>query len=127
MSGTVFHTSDLANGNLLASGDKPKANNIDLISKNVPVNIGDRKINIYPNPVTNSQFTIQFNDLVAGSYTVRITDVTGRQVTQQVVNVGGDKQSQVIKLPASSAGGVYLVKVTDPNNKSVFSTKIVVQ
>jgi len=127
ISGTVYHTSDLANSNLLASGDKPKATNIDLISRNVPVNIGDSKISIYPNPVTNSQFTIQFNDLAAGSYTVRITDVTGRQVTQQVVNVGGDKQSQVIKLPASSSAGVYLVKITDPNSKSVFSTKIVVQ
>ncbi|HMK26756.1 MAG TPA: T9SS type A sorting domain-containing protein [Chitinophagaceae bacterium] len=127
MSGTVYHTSDLANSNLLASGDKPKATNIDLISKNVPVNTGDSKINIYPNPVTNSQFTMQFNDLAAGSYTVRITDVTGRQVIQQVVNVGGDKQYQVIKLPASSSAGVYLVKVSDPNSKSVFSTKIVVQ
>jgi hypothetical protein len=127
MSGTVYHTSDLANGNLLVSGDKPKATNIDLISRNVPVNTGDSKINIYPNPVTNSQFTIQFNDLAAGSYTVRITDVTGRQVAQQAVNVGGDKQYQVIKLPASSSAGVYLVKVTDPNSKSVFSTKIVVQ
>jgi hypothetical protein len=63
MSGTVYHTSDLANSNLLASGDKPKATNIDLISRNVPANTGDSKINIYPNPVTNSQFTIQFNDL----------------------------------------------------------------
>jgi hypothetical protein len=126
-SATVFHTSDLANGNLLASGNKPKATNIDLISKNIPANIGDGKINIYPNPVTNSQFTIQFNDLAAGSYTVRITDVTGRQVIRQVVNVGGDKESQVIKLPASSAKAVYLVKVSDPGSKSVFSTKIVVQ
>ena len=127
MNGTVYHTSDLANSNLLVSGNKPKATNIDLISKNSPAQTGDSKINIFPNPVTNSQFTIQFNDLTAGSYIIRITDVTGRQVTQQVVNVGGDKQSQVIKLPASSAGGVYLVKVTDPNSKSVFSTKIVVQ
>jgi Secretion system C-terminal sorting domain len=127
MSGAVFHTSDLANGNQLVSGNKPKATNIDLISKNSPAQTGDSKINIFPNPVTNSQFTIQFNDLAAGSYTVRITDVTGRQVSQQVVNVGGDNQSQIIKLPPSSAGGVYLVKVSDPNSKSVFSTKIVVQ
>lgn len=127
MNGTVFHTSDLANSNLLVSGNKPKATNIDLISRNIPVNDGDSKINIFPNPVTNSQFTIQFNDFAAGSYTIRITDVTGRQITQQVVNVGGDNQSQLIKLPASSAAGVYLVKVTDPGSKSVFSTKIVVQ
>jgi hypothetical protein len=127
MSGTVFHTSDLANSNLLVSGNRPKATNIDLISKNIPANIGDGKINIFPNPVTNRQFTIQFNDLTAGSYTIQITDVTGRQVSQQAVNVGGEKQVRLIKLPASTTGGVYLVKVTDANSKSVFSTKIVVQ
>ena len=127
MNGTMWHVSDLANGNLLVSGNKPKATNIDLISKNIPVNTGDNKISIYPNPVTNNQFTIQFNDLVAGSYTIQVTDVTGRQLTQQVVNIAGDNQTQVIKLAASNARGVYLVKVTDPNSKSVFSTKIVVQ
>jgi hypothetical protein len=127
IAGTVWHSSDLANSNLLASGNKPKATNIDLISKNIPANTGDNKINIFPNPVTNNQFTIQFNDLAAGSYTIRVTDVTGRQVTQQVVNVGGDNLSQIIKLSASSAKGVYLVKVADANSKAVFSTKIVVQ
>ena len=127
ISGTVFHTSDLANSNLLVSGNRSKATNIDLISKNVPANIGDGKINIFPNPVTNRQFTIQFNDLTAGNYSIQITDVTGRQVSQQAVNVGGEKQAQLIKLPASTTGGVYLVKVTDANSKSVFSTKIVVQ
>ncbi len=127
INGTVFHTSDLANGNLLVSGNRPKTTNIDLISKNIPANIGDGKINIFPNPVTSKQFTIQFNDLTAGSYTIQITDVTGRQVSQQAVNVGGEKQAQLIKLPASTTGGVYLVKVTDANSKSVFGTKIVVQ
>jgi hypothetical protein len=125
--GTVFHTSDLANGNLLSSGKNAKANNIDLISKNIPAQIGGNNITIFPNPVTNNQFTIQFNDLSAGSYTVNVTDVNGRQVTQQIVNVAGDNQSQIIKLAASSAKGFYLVKVTDPNSKSVFSAKIVVQ
>ena len=127
IAGTVWHSSDLANSNLLVSGNKPKTNNIDLISKNIPAQTGDNKINIYPNPVTNNQFTIQFNDLAAGTYTLKVTDVTGRQVTQQVVNVTGENQSQLIKLAATNAKGVYLVNVTDPNSKSVFSTKIVVQ
>ena len=127
MNGTVFHISDLANGNQLVSGNKPKATNIDLISKNIPGNTGDGKINIFPNPVTNNQFTVQFNDLTAGSYTIQVTDVTGRQVTQQVVTIAGDNQSQLVKLAASNAKGVYLVKVTDSNSKSVYSTKIVVQ
>jgi hypothetical protein len=127
INGTVFHTSDLANSNLLASGNKSKTNNIDLISKNSPVQTGNNKINIFPNPVTNSQFTIQFSDIAAGSYTIYVTDATGRQISQQAVSIANDNQSQVVKLPASAAGGVYLVKVSDSNSKSVFSTKIVVQ
>ena len=69
---------------------------------------------MFPNPVTNSQFIIRFSELEAGSYTVQITDVTGRQVLQQVVNVGGENQSQKIKLAPSASRGVYLVKVTRP-------------
>lgn len=127
MSGTVMHTSDLANGNILVSGNKPKTNNVDVVAKNTPTNTGDGTINIFPNPVTNNQFTVQFSELAAGAYTVQVTDVTGRQVMQQIVNISSDSQTQVFRLGSSSARGVYMVKVTDPNSKSVFSTKIVVQ
>lgn len=127
MSGPVFHTSDLANGNLLVSGNKPKATIADVISPNVPANTGNGKITIFPNPVINNQFNIEFNELSAGNYTVQVTDVTGRQLMQQIVNVSGEKQAQTIHLASSAARGVYLVKITDSNSKSVFSTKIVVQ
>jgi hypothetical protein len=125
--GTVWQSSDLANSNLLISGSRPQAKNMDVMSRSIPANTGDGKINIYPNPITNKQFVIQFNQLDAGAYTVQLTDVMGRQVMQRNVNVGGDKQSQSFNIPAATAGGVYLVKVTDMNNKSVFSTKVVVQ
>lgn len=127
ISGTVSHTSDLANGNLLVSGNKTNAATVDVISRNTAANTGDEKITVFPNPVTNNQFSIQFNDLNAGNYTVQITDVTGRQLMQQLVNVSGDKQTQTIRLGSSFAKGVYLVKVSDQNSKEVFSTKIVVQ
>lgn len=127
INGTVWHTSDLANGNLLVSGKKPKATAVDVISGNTPSNTGDGRINIFPNPVTNNQFTIQFNELEIGNYTVQVTDVTGRQLMQQVVNVSGDNQSQMIRLNSSVAKGVYLVKVSDQNSKAVYSTKIVLQ
>ncbi len=127
INGTVWHTSDLANGNLLMSGNKPKTTTVDLVRDNTQGNTGDGRINIFPNPVTNNQFTIQFNELELGNYTVQVTDVTGRQLLQQVVNVGGDYQSQMIRLGSAIAKGVYLVKVSDQTNKSVFSTKIVVQ
>jgi len=127
IAGTVWHSSDLANSNLLVSGTKPKGTSSDIVSRNTLPNTGDNKINIYPNPVTNNQFVIQFNQLDAGNYTVQVTDVVGRQVIQQAVTISGDNQSQIIKLNPSATKGVYLVKVTDPNSNAVFSTKIVVQ
>ena len=125
--GTVWQASDLANGNLLVSGNKQKSTTIDVVSRNVVPNSGDGKINIFPNPITNNQFVIQFNQLEAGNYTVQVTDVAGRQVLQQAVTVSGDKQAQTIKLNPSSTKGIYLVKVTDQASKAVYSTKVVVQ
>jgi hypothetical protein len=126
ITGPVFHSSDLANSNLLVSGNKPKGT-VELMSRNTPANSGDGKINIYPNPITNNQFVIQFNQLEAGSYTLQVTDVTGRQVVQQVVNVSGENHAQTVKLSSSASRGVYLVKVTDQGSKTVFSTKVVLQ
>lgn len=127
IAGTVWQSSDLANGNLLNTGTQAKGNTLELISRNTEPNSGDGKIAIYPNPVTNNQFAIQFNELEAGQYTIQVTDVMGRQVLQQIVSVAGEKQIQTVRLNASSSKGVYLVKVTDHANRSVYNTKIVVQ
>lgn len=125
-SGAVWQTSDLANGNLLVSGNK-RTSTIDIVNRNIVPNSGDGKINIYPNPVTNNQFVIQFNQLEAGYYSVQVTDVAGRQVLQQSVTVGGENQAQTIKLNSSNTKGIYLVKVLDQSSKAVFSTKVLVQ
>ena len=127
ITGTVWQSSDLANGNLLNTGTQAKGNTVELISRNTEPNSGDGKIAIYPNPVTNNQFAIQFNELEAGQYTIQVTDVMGRQVLQQIVSVAGEKQTQTVRLNSSSSKGVYLVKVTDHANRSVYNTKIVVQ
>ncbi len=124
--GTVLHSSDLASSNLLISGNRPQGTVTDVIGRNVPT-IGSDKISIYPNPVTDNQFAIQFTQLDAGKYTVLVTDAMGRQVIQRQVNLSGDNQTQQMKLNAGTSRGVYLVKVSDPSNKIVFSTKVVLQ
>ena len=91
------------------------------------VDLGSHLVQVYPNPVTNDQFAIQFTKLEAGEYTIQITDVMGRQVVQRIVNVGGENQSETIRLNPASARGFYLVKIIDKNSKSVFSKKLVVQ
>ena len=127
ISGTVWQSSDLANSNLLISGNRPAAITSDVISKNTPAAIRNNRVSIYPNPVTNNQFTLQFNRLDAGRYSIQVTDVMGRKVMQENIRINGENQSENIKLVPSAARGVYLVKVTDTNSKTVFSTKVVLQ
>lgn len=128
MSGEVWHTSDLASSNLLISGNKKATETADQM-RNKPVSVaeGAGKINVYPNPVTDNQFVIQFGDMEAGNYTIQVTDVMGRQVLQQAVAVNTENQVQKVKLNRSASKGVYLVKVLDGTNKTAFSSKIVLQ
>lgn len=125
--GPVWQTSDLANGNVYKSGNKAPAPTLELTSRNTPANSGDGKISIYPNPTTNNQFVLQFNDLPAGTYNLQVTDVTGRQLIQQVFSLSGDQQVQPVRLDASAARGIYLIKVTDTQNKTAYTSKVMVQ
>ena len=125
IAGTIWQTSDMANSNLLATAARTSNTAIDLIADH-PTE-GSSKVSIFPNPVTNNQFAVQFNELEAGQYTIQVTDVMGRNISQQIVNVGGKMQTQSIKMNPSAARGFYLVKIVDQNKKAVFSTKILVQ
>lgn len=127
INGTGWNSSDLANSNLLATTAKNKNPVTEVLSRNTPANSGDGKVSIYPNPVSNNQFVIQFNELEAGNYSIQVTDVMGRQVVQQSVSLSGDNHAQVIRLNPSAAKGIYLIKVTDQNSRSVYNTKVVVQ
>jgi len=124
--GGALQSSDMANGNLLVSGNAPKVTDLALL-RSKPVILDESKMSIYPNPVTDNQFVIQFGQIEPGTYTVQVTDVTGRQVVQQVVSINGMNQSQLIKLNSTSSKSVYLVKVLNAANKSVYSTKVIVQ
>ena len=84
-------------------------------------------VQVFPNPVVNNQFAIQFNRIEPGTYTVQITDVMGRQVMQRIVNVKGEDQIETIRLNPASARGFYMVAIIGKDNKAVSTTKLVVQ
>ncbi len=119
-----WHTADLANSNILET--RKSTGPPELIASRVaPVN---EKIQLYPNPVTTNQFNVQFSQADAGNYTVQVTDARGQQVAQKQVTVSGKGQTVAnINIPAPAAKGIYVVKVNDPNSKTVYSNKIVVQ
>ncbi|HKO80718.1 MAG TPA: T9SS type A sorting domain-containing protein [Chitinophagaceae bacterium] len=116
-----WRTADLANSNLLAT--RKSAPYVRLLPNlNEP---DDDRVQLFPNPVTDNQFSIQFN-LAEGNYTIQVKDVSGRQVTQSVTNIKGRGQIKTLNLPAGASKGFYLVKVIDQNNKTVYNKKILV-
>jgi len=123
----IFRSSDLANSNYLQT--KPKnTTQSEIVTRKAPDNIiALSKIQVYPNPVSNNQFTLQFGKITAGNYNIEMTNVTGQIVMQRAVNVQSEDQVEVISVKSSLARGVYLIKVSGRNNESVLSQKIVVQ
>ena len=121
---SIFRSSDLANSNYLQT--RPQAPE-EFVTRRVPENVAPSKIQVYPNPVSNNQFTIQFGKITAGNYNIEMTNVMGQIVMQRAVNVQAEDQVETITLKASMARGVYLIKVSGKSNESVLSQKLVVQ
>ncbi|HUQ96503.1 MAG TPA: T9SS type A sorting domain-containing protein, partial [Chitinophagaceae bacterium] len=121
LAAAVYRSSDLANGNFIAV---PKNQSAETLSQ---VTVANNGVQVYPNPVTGNRFTVQFSKLPAGDYTIELTDVAGKSLLQKRVVLNAVQQTQAMTLPASSAKGVYLVKITDRSKKSVFEQKVMVQ
>ena len=119
-----WHTADLANSNILETR-KPMGAPELITSKQAPVS---DQIQLYPNPVTTNRFNIQFNGVDGGTYSVQVLDSKGQQVVQKSVSINAKGQTvSGINIPGPSSKGIYIVKVNDANNKTVYSNKIVVQ
>jgi hypothetical protein len=122
----IFRSSDLANSNYLQT--KPKNNTpSEIVTRKSPDDLLAGKIQVYPNPVTNNQFTLQFGKITPGNYNIEMTNVMGQIVMQRAVNVQAEDQVETISVRSTMAKGVYLVKVNGADKTSVFSQKIVVQ
>lgn len=122
---SVFRSSDLANSNYLQT--KPRSSVPEIMTRRVPETIISDKIMVYPNPITSDQFTLQFGKVDAGNYNIELTDVMGRLIMQKGINVAAEDQVETFSLKATTTRGVYLIKVSDKNGKSIISQKLVVQ
>ena len=121
----VYNASDLANGNLLYQKEVDAARTFADFKPVVPVLTNEA--HIFPNPVTNSEFKISFEGQQAGKYNVAITDLTGKPVMNRIITVSSKTQVETVVLNRSFAKGMYMVKVTDSNDKFIFTERIVVQ
>ena len=112
----VFRSPDLANGNYLKT--KPDK---------TPDNLVESNIRIFPNPVANNQFTLQFGKITSGTYDMELTKAMGQVVMQRAINVQSENQTEIIPIPSVIAKGLYLVKITGAGKNTVFSQKVIVQ
>ncbi|MFT3912471.1 MAG: T9SS type A sorting domain-containing protein [Ferruginibacter sp.] len=123
-----YNASDFANGNLLLQKEADAASRFSMENSNLPTTdlaIGDAKI--FPNPVTNSSFSVLFDGKKEGRYNIVMTDLTGRSMLSKTVNITKGIQTEKITLNANTAKGVYMVKVVNENNEVIIKEKIVVQ
>jgi hypothetical protein len=121
----VYNASDLATGNLYLQAEvDSKLNSMVTIR---PREIGNDKISVYPNPVTDSRISVSFDKVGAGVYTIDLTDQAAKVVARKVVNVGAKGQTAVLNAESKLAKGMYFVKITDASNRQIFASPIVVQ
>lgn len=118
-----WYLSDLANSNMLKK--KKEKEHEHGIFVNANNNSDNEAIQLYPNPVITNDFKIQFTKTEAGSYSIHVWNVVGRIVTTQVETLSGKNNIVTIKLPEFTSKGIYIVRITNKNNKTVFSEKII--
>jgi hypothetical protein len=120
-----YNASDLANGNLLYQKEADAARTFADFKPVIPVIANEA--HIFPNPVTSGEFNIYFEGQQAGKYNVTVTDLSGKPVMNRTVTVNSKTQVETVPLNRNFAKGMYMVKVTDANNKFIFTERIVVQ
>jgi uncharacterized delta-60 repeat protein len=82
-------------------------------SKIVSIKTGDAQesITIFPNPVTDKTIILQLNNLPHGTFKVELYNSIGQVVYKNKILYSGGSLSQTIKLPGSTAEGLYHLHV----------------
>lgn len=119
MKGDLYNVSDMANENLVYQSRVGQ--NINTISA-----IAENSVKVFPNPVTNKQVNLQFNQPLKGNYTATITDASGKMIQTNVLNLNGELNRN-LKLDKMASKGIYLIRLVDESGKAVLNQKLMVQ
>jgi hypothetical protein len=109
----------LANKNLLYQ-KKGIANVFNVIKAN-------DALSVFPNPVTNKVFNVQFDKVPLGRYNMLLTDASGRAVLSKSLIIAMKGQVERVALPRTAGGGTYFVKLVGGGSTAAFNQEIVVQ
>jgi hypothetical protein len=89
-------------------------------SKVLSVSLGhaNKRLTLYPNPVTGGHVTISLSGVKPGRYSLRIVNIGGQDIHKQIVNNQGSTMTQAIDLP-SITPGVYSMIITGDNYREL--------
>ncbi|UEG50678.1 GEVED domain-containing protein [Ferruginibacter lapsinanis] len=82
-------------------------------------------VNIYPNPVTQKQITLQLSNVEKGNYTLIFYNSLGQMVYTKAISHTGGSLNQNISLPVTLRAGVYSVQFQ--NKKLVYNQQIIIE
>jgi len=124
----TYNASDFANGNLLLQKEADAAQKFGSAEfKEVTPTLNSSDAHIFPNPVTNNEFKVLFDNQKPGQYNIAITDLSGKFITNRTVTVSLKAQTESVKINGLLGKGMYMVKVTDAPGQFIFAERIVVQ
>lgn len=121
--GQVFNASDLASSNLL----NQKLNKSGIAILRSPEMLGNKFITIYPNPISNGQVKISFENNSTGRYSIQLTDLQGRLIENKTVYVKSPQQTENFILKTKPVKGMYLIQITDASHKNIYADKLVLE
>lgn len=75
-------------------------------------------ISLYPNPVINGVFTIQFSGMAKGVYQLRLLNNSGQLVFLRSIEHNGSNASQTISLTRPVIAANYYIEITGPGGYS---------
>ncbi len=122
-----YNASDLASSNLLLQKEADAAAKFSMTDSrlNPLSNVSESKV--FPNPITNSTFSVLFDGKQEGTYTIIFTDLAGRALQSKTVNITKGAQTETVNLVSRPAKGMYMVKVLDQNKQVVLTEKVMIQ
>jgi hypothetical protein len=121
-----YTASDLANGNLLYQKEVDAKRSLG-VTASLPVEPINTDARIFPNPVTNNEFKVLFDNFDAGMYMITVTDLSGRAVYNKQAQVSGKMQAITVNITNTLGKGVYFVKVANAAKQVVFTERVVIQ
>ena len=81
-------------------------------------------VNVYPNPSSNGNFTLEFDKLSNEKYTVSVINLLGQKITDKTVSGTGHQQVNV-QLTENSGSGVYFYGIFDAIGEIISQGKLV--